>query len=163
LYDYGIETNAPDNDYQICEPFAAALASTTPLETTACFQGNCPSKGNDLAVCPSGFWGYRHAIGTPMDVRNGPPTATVVGLGSGRHLTVGVSTDVALVERAKHVEVLSQLCESRSWHYADTRRALFEELRTAPSQLVYLYCHAGVQNRVPGSPTSRWDHWRNLE
>ena len=148
IYDYAFETNAPGEEYSLCPRFSEAVRRHEDLEQLACFIDSCSERG-DRTLCPSGFWGFRHDIGAPVDIDVGRPVATGVSRGVGLHLTIGVSTDSNLVERAPHVNILHQLCPDPSWHYTESRNGLFGLMRTAPSQIVYLYCHAGVQGRVP--------------
>src|SRR5262249_13897055 len=63
IYDYKLDDGWKDAEYKICREFAAAFDGNKPLEESRCFQGECPSRGDDRVVCPSGFWGYRHFIG----------------------------------------------------------------------------------------------------
>jgi hypothetical protein len=63
LYDHPFDDGLAFDDYRLCSAFTAALAGGGPLAETDCFQGNCPSYGDDRVVCPSGFWAFAIASG----------------------------------------------------------------------------------------------------
>ena len=66
FYDYPLDTQS--THHKLCDDFISALQNKKPLEETTCFNGACPSYDNLDYVCPSGFWGYRHFLGTPVTV-----------------------------------------------------------------------------------------------
>jgi hypothetical protein len=64
LYDY--RTKWELGGLTLCPAFLAAQADAAPLEQAPCFKGECPSVDAPQVMCPSGFWGFRHAIGVPL-------------------------------------------------------------------------------------------------
>jgi KAP family P-loop domain len=63
LYDHPIDTNLPFENYTLCPDFSAAFENKSDLTNTACWHGECPGYDNPSIICPSGFWGFRHALG----------------------------------------------------------------------------------------------------
>ena len=165
FYDYPfLDGNAP-GDYSLCPEFVAALKSAKPLEECVCFQGSCPSYGQELVVCPSGFWGFRHYLGLPMSVKSAPDAPLKIGGGSPPRLAVSVSTDKNFVERSSHEQRLQQM--GVGWEYADSRDEALDMLKATESQIVYFYCHGGLTDKgFPylslGSTDSDWFTRGNL-
>jgi hypothetical protein len=159
IYDYPLDTNAEDG-WRLCDSFLQHLSSRdTPLEETECFRGVCPNLGDLAVVCPSGFWGFRHALGMPL---SGPPGMTVpseLACPLGPQLAVAVSTDPAFILRSTHETTLKQLQSSLRWEYGATRKDVLRLLKETQAQIVYFYCHGGLANRVPyiqvGPPDER--------
>ncbi len=95
IYDHPLKVE--QWDLTICPAFLSARG-VTPLATTACFHGECPSYGYDSVVCPSGFWGFRHQIGYSASLTGGTNTdakdqALVISGGTLPLFTGGASTD----------------------------------------------------------------------
>ena len=173
IYDYPLDSQRPDDAFKLCPIFVDAFNQKTDLLTTACFHGACPSRGQNTIVCPSGFWGFRHAIGLPISLATGDPgdragraTETVTRL---RYrdvpvMVVAVSTASDLTERESHeqdVRALEKEWSKRSWLLGNTRDLALQHMATGKPHLVYFYCHGGMTNRdgktVPylsvGAPT----------
>jgi subtilase family serine protease len=150
IYDYvGFDTTARDQDYKLCPAYVASLEAPAPLEATPCFQGDCPSRGDATIVCPSGFWGFRHALGVPVSVLPGddaPPEILPTG---NRDLTVAVSTDPDFTLRVEHELELRDLFQGYGWNYAASRQDALRVLKASRSQIVYFYCHGGVLDGTP--------------
>jgi hypothetical protein len=159
FYDYYIDTTARMDDYKLCPAFLEAMESPEPLYDSKCFRGECPCQEEQTTICPSGFWGYRHSIGIPTSVGEAVDAAFSIPSETAPQLTVAVSTDPNFELRANHEKTLEKLRDDLGWHYADTRDETFHLLKTAPSHLVYFYCHGGVHENDPylqvGSPTER--------
>jgi hypothetical protein len=159
FYDYAFDTGAPPDSYTLCPAFMDARRAAEPLEDTACFRGGCPSRGLETVICPSGFWGYRHALGLPLSVAEAPDAPGTLACPGAPEFTVGVSTDPAMSLRVAHVQALRALHPALGWHYADTRDATLDLLKTTQPHVVYFYCHGGLANNVPyiqvGPPTER--------
>ncbi len=144
FYDYPfLDGNAPE-DYSICPTFLAALQGDAPLEDTACFQGNCPSYADELVICPSGFWGFRHTLGLPMSVKSAPDAPLKIGGGSPK-MAVSVWTGKDFKERPSHEKRLQAM--GVGWEYADSRNKSLAMLKATKSQIVYFYCHGGLTDR----------------
>lgn len=150
IYDYmGFDTTAGTEEYSLCPSYADSTESSTPLEETRCFQGECPSRGRETVVCPSGFWGFRHALGVPVSVVDGADAAPAILRGDERALTVAVSTDPEFTLREQHERELQALFEGYGWNYAASREETLRLLKAKKSQIVYFYCHGGVEGETP--------------
>jgi len=145
FYDYPfLDGNAP-GDYSLCPEFLKALQGDKPLEECDCFQGNCPSYNEELVICPSGFWGFRHYLGLPMSVKSAPDAPLKIGGGSPPKMAVSVSTDKNFVERPSHEQRLQKM--GVGWEYADSRDEALDMLKATESQVVYFYCHGGLTDK----------------
>ena len=149
VYDYGFDTNAAITSYTLCPAFLDALEGQEPLEECECFKGNCPSRGQETVICPSGFWGYRHCLGMPLSVGNSPDAPSEITYQQGPQFAVGVSTDDDLWQRPAHEETLQTLHEELDWNYAATRDDTLRLLKETSPHLVYFYCHGGIANNIP--------------
>lgn len=146
LYDYPLDTNA---DLSLCPEFEAALGAGIPLENTECFANGC-RHADPRVMCPSGFWGYRHALGLPVSTRYAPAVPTVLDAGDGLDFVAAVCTDPQFVRRTTHLDAIRRECSPKHWQIADTRDAALSTLKQAKPHLVYFYCHGGVTaSRVP--------------
>ncbi|MHB8066929.1 MAG: CHAT domain-containing protein [Desulfobaccales bacterium] len=144
IYDYPLDTGA--QSFSLCNSFAAALKKGQPLEDLECFQGNCPTRGDDTAICPSGFWGFRHYLGMPLSVGDGPDMPPFIPVQQDLHLSMIVATDLQFLD--KHSQALRKLRTQMVWNYADRRDEAFKVLKESP-HLVYFYCHAGLTRGKP--------------
>ncbi len=149
IYDYPIIDTLPGSMFSLCQTFEAALDAGTPLADTPCFQGTCPSRGNLRAICPSGFWGFRHVLGLPVSIGGDQGNVELkITYEDSPTLAVSFSTDFAL--RAAHLQKIQQLRSPLGWFEADTGEETLEYLRTANAHLVYFYCHGGLtEDKVP--------------
>ncbi|MFL5542073.1 MAG: hypothetical protein ACJ8J0_24010 [Longimicrobiaceae bacterium] len=149
FYDYdALDTGAPLSAvFELCPGFVQALQDAdTPLERQPCFQGSCPSREEPRHVCPSGFWGFRHELGMPVSVQNGPEAAVAIEV---RDAAFGIAVYRGLQRRAQHELALQKLAKGWGWNYADTRDEAIELLHEKHSQIVYFYCHGGYSNDAP--------------
>ena len=150
IYDYDFDNQARRfEDYDLCPTFAEALAQRRPLQDTACFRGACPVRNSFTSVCPSGFWGFRHAIGLPISMgRDGAgDVATRIRYDTVPAIVVAVSTAPDLQGRLSHQRELQALHEkwaTQSWTLAETRESVLTSLSERKPHLVYFYCHGGV-------------------
>ncbi len=156
LYDYvGLSDTADLDEYDLCPGFLDALAGDAPLGDTPCFQGNCPSRGTNRTVCPSGFWGFRHALGIPVTLKGAPDAPLAIMYQGQPTLSVAVSTDPQFELRVAHEGVLREL--RPDLRYADTRAGALALLKDSGAQVAYFYCHGGFDKDVPfirvGAPT----------
>ena len=165
IYDYNLDSDAfpvKDGRYALCGTFETALKSNAPLENCACFHGRCPVKEEIDAIikkrglitemgpviCPSGFWGYRHAIGLPISVKDGPDAPTQISFKNAPVMGVGIAT--TLKGWPAHGANLLKLRSDLGWHVASTREDVLKMLQATESHLIYFYCHGGVnQEKVP--------------
>jgi hypothetical protein len=149
FYDYPLDTTQPLDRYSLCPDFLNSLADGAALSGTACFKGSCPSRGRDLVVCPSGFWGFRHQLGLPASVSKADDFTPAIPCAGAPQLTVAVSTDPAFAWRSRHEEKLQALVPGLGWHHARTQEEALQLLKQGQAHLVYFYCHGGLQEGVP--------------
>ncbi len=147
MYDYPLDSGA--DGYALCREFADCLTAGASLDELSCFKGGCPSFDDDTVVCPSGFWGYRHALGLPLSAASAPDPPTRIRYVGAPDLAVSMSTDPQLIERESHEQALRALRADVGWSYADTRAGTLDLLRATHAHLVYFYCHGGVVNKIP--------------
>ena len=157
IYDYPISFSLEANERQLCPEFARAYATGLPLGETACFSGRCPSKGNPAAVCPSGFWGFRHALGLPVscvgdddehDVERDSGIAARIEYRDAPLLIVGVSKSADLPQTRPHTEKLLALrpdWPASAWKVTDDLPSLMEAMKGQQPHLVYMYCHGAMR------------------
>ena len=144
VYDYApFDDTASFDHYSLCDVFANALANPGSVEKLSCLEGNCPHRGEDRIVCPSGFWGYRHFLGLPLsstlDVQ---PFLTRE---RPARLVFGSASD--LDRRDDHEASLGRLGATMTSGHS--RAELLRRLRDDAPQLVYLYCHGGLDGTQP--------------
>lgn len=144
IYDYPLDTGADTKDYQLCPQFLDALKGADPLEKCACFDGNCPSQGDDVTICPSGFWGFRHALGLPLSLVDAPDAPTEIGVQDRPSCVLSVCLDPNFTLRAAHETRLQNMLTQAEWTRADSRETTFDALKLAKPHLVYFYCHGGL-------------------
>lgn len=146
LYDYDLEENA--ENLSLCPAFLGSLGSDESLERARCFNGACPSRGQDRVVCPSGFWGFRHALGVPLSIEGAPDAPTALKVDAEPRLSVAVSLDPNFVERDGHITQLRTLAPELE--YIDTRQEAIDGMKSSPApHLFYLYCHGGIKGTFP--------------
>jgi hypothetical protein len=165
FYDYKLDDGADPRLIKLCDTFLSAVRDKTPLEQTDCFQGNCPSRGNNMIVCPSGFWGFRHNLGLPVSIKKGEEegddAAVTITFSGAPKIAMSVSTDPNFRERPKHEQALRSLNLATTEEYADTRDEAVSLMKATKSQVIYFYCHGGLlQNGIPfisvGDKTGDW-------
>jgi len=141
FYDHPVEPmpgSETTGKYELCSEFLGALDGEAPIEDCRCIAGDCPSYEDELVVCPSGFWGYRHQIGwLPQTIE----AVTKVPANSKAEMVIGISTDKELGQRDAHIEEILKMGKGK---VARTRERFRELAREGNPQLVYLYCHGGV-------------------
>lgn len=149
LYDYSLDDGI--SSHKICPAFSRDFKGNVPLEQTDCFNGMCPSRGNRDTVCPSGFWGYRHILGLPLSVAGADDAPTQINWQDAPQLTVAVSTNLEFFKQ--HEEAIEKQLKARwpalGWNYAETRQLTLQYLKDKKPQLVYFYCHGGLENNAP--------------
>ncbi|MCA9933525.1 MAG: CHAT domain-containing protein [Ardenticatenaceae bacterium] len=145
MYDYPLNDGKDLSDFSLCDTFTKALQAGTPLAETACFQGHCPNYEDDLIVCPSGFWGFRHSIGLPVTTNAAPDAPTEIPTGDKPSMAVSIYTDFALWNG--HEKKLRAL--DVGWDIAKTRDDSLDLLKRTEAQAVYFYCHGGLVKGLP--------------
>ena len=159
IYDYPLDTGLNASQFKLCPTFEKALKEKTPLAQTACFQGNCPSAGQDDTICPSGFWGYRHAIGMPVTIPHAADAPTTLKATGGVELAMAVSTDPAFAGRTEHEQALKKLLPDLKFHYAAERPETIKMMQERSPHVLYFFCHGRLANGVPsievGPPKTR--------
>jgi hypothetical protein len=150
IYDSLLQTKVrSDREYSLCDEFEAALGRPEPLEQTRCFKGDCPHRDEKLVICPSGFWGYRHALGLPVSVGSAPDSPTLIEYDTDPAFAVGISTDPDLHGWADHEKGLRALLPGLGWDERLDRQTTLDLMKQTRAPLVYFYCHGGVDGRVP--------------
>ncbi len=157
VYDLPLDTTLPAQRYQLCSEFRTSLEQAGQIETQRCFRDRCANADQDDVICPSGFWGFRHAIGIPLSVGEGWSDAVpMLHYAHVPSLSVAVSTDPGLTLRAAHEGCLQRLQERLSWQYADNRKDTIDMMLANRSAVLYFYCHGGSLDDIPyiqvGSP-----------
>lgn len=153
FYDRPLDTGLDGDAYRPCPIFAAALSSGRSLAATECFDGGCPTLDVDGAnaelnlVCPSGFWGYRHALGMPSSVGEGGDGAPEIVLQGGA--TLGACVYPGFERLAEHRKRLEALRPDLGLRLAEDRMAAFRVMGEEGLRLVYFYCHGGESKSVP--------------
>src|SRR6185436_12549532 len=130
----------------LCPTFEQAFNQNSALPDLDCFKGNCPSRTDVTTVCPSGFWGFRHYLGMPLSVKNGPPVATTIDVKGDLKMAVGVATNLTLFKT--HTDAVKGLRPGMGWEYAETRAKVFDVMKESP-HVVYFYCHGGLARNAP--------------
>lgn len=148
FYDYPFTPDLPKDQQKLCPSFIASLASDD-LAAEPCFVGDCPSRTRGDTICPSGFWGYRHAIGLPPSIgaqQSSPGEIPPYILMSGEAaITAGVSTDPKMRSRSPHLRRLRDDTGVPINVY-DTCEGTVRALQANRAPVVYFYCHGGVHN-----------------
>lgn len=151
LYDYPFDTN---KGATVCSAFLEDLAADVPLAQQRCMLGACPTRDQEQVVCPSGFWGFRHAIGMPLSTQRangGGETEhdapfVLAGLEDPR-VAASAWRDLSL--REEHFSRLRKLRPSQFLEDAETRDEAIALLRRSTPHVVYFYCHAGIKGEIP--------------
>lgn len=150
IYDHPLDTAL--GDYQLCPAFSLSLEEKPKLEESPCFQGRCPSYGQPQIVCPSGFWGFRHALGMPLSIgQDGLSAHPYITYRGTPQMLVGVSTDPGFKLRKAHETTLQNLTGQKGWQYleGDKRDEVLALMRDQKPQLVYFFCHGGMVGSLP--------------
>jgi hypothetical protein len=149
IYDYPLDDGI--SSHRICPAFSQDFQNNVQLEQTDCFNGKCPSRGKLDTVCPSGFWGYRHVLGLPLSVAGADDAPTKIDWQDAPQLTVAVSTNLEFFKQ--HEEAIEKQLKAKwpalGWNYAESRQLTLQYLKDKKPQLVYFYCHGGVENNAP--------------
>lgn len=143
LYDHTFPSDEKIDPKKVdlCPTFLESLESNdSKLNDCACFKGDCPSKDDKYRVCPSGFWGYRHAIGFPSSDRAGKGATFKLRYRQEPSMVVAVSTDFKL---GSHLKKLQGFVEQGHLLYADNQKQTMVQMEKELSQLIYFYCHGG--------------------
>ncbi|WP_279579967.1 hypothetical protein [Fodinicola feengrottensis] len=145
LYDLPLDSNAAN--LSLCADFVAS-AEKGELFGSACLTGTCKqaSEPDPRLVCPGGFWGFRHALGIPLSIGGGPAVPMTLPYRDGVALAGGVYQDFPSAQG--HVEALRGLVRWRDYRMGRDRLGTLEALGEQ-AQIVYFYCHGGVEGDVP--------------
>lgn len=158
FYDHDVER--PERGrFELCKDFAGALGdSDTPLEECSCMLSGCNNRDEPHVVCPSGFWGFRHELGWPTSTEE-PGTELEYMEAPG--VLVGLSTDSKLERRQAHLRKVKGLLPAGAVDVAEDRATFDRGMRARAADVLYLYCHGGIQEKIPylslGRPDSRQD------
>ncbi|HEU4769114.1 MAG TPA: hypothetical protein VFS77_17150, partial [Pyrinomonadaceae bacterium] len=152
--------------FQLCPTFSAAIdaarAGGPPLEECECFKGGCELKKmiveiqkpgskktlNSLPpmICPSGFWGFRHALGLPLTL-DGTDTdiPPVINFKTDLEFVACVSTDQQFVKRDPHLERLKVLKQNLKFNRDEDYDSVVIRLKSTTPHFLYFYCHGGIR------------------
>lgn len=149
LHDYKFRENLKSYDrVKLCADFVQALTDGRALAGTDCFRGDCPSRDDPLVLCPSGFWGYRHAIGFPRAVDRDRDFSIAYDAAPRLLMSVWKGDDFKL--RAGHEAALKSAVGDGNWRYAGTFDDTLARMQEDGTQVVYFYCHGGLgEHDVP--------------
>jgi hypothetical protein len=170
IYDYPWKPDQYDDfentPFELCPTFAAAIEKAgnggQPLEESDCFKGGCYLKSliNEITkpestktlldlpamICPSGFWGYRHAVGLPLTLDGANSEAPpVISFEGALRMIAGVSTDPNFVERDPHLNRLKVLTQTITVQRDEDYSNVVKHLKTTVPHLLYFYCHGGIR------------------
>ena len=152
LYDHALDTTVPESEvdavYRICPDFAAACKPGAALQETACFRGECAHAALET-VCPSGFWGFRHALGAPLSARENEDVPGTIALDEPAAFVLAVGTDDDLELREDHEAAITRLAAPLACHRAATRADALRQLAEEPVRVAYFYCHGGLAGTIP--------------
>ncbi len=138
LYDRPIETQLKNLDaFSLCGAY---------WEGPACLEGRCPNHDNERIVCPAGFWGFRHAIGVPIGAAQLDATADV-GAAPLRLFASAYAGKFPL--RDDHLAKLQKAVGAAFFDKALTCDGTVKRMQQGGFQLLYFYCHGGVEDAVP--------------
>ena len=146
IYDYPLNTAKKLEEYTLCPTFLESMTKSEPLEETSCFKGDCPSRGNETVVCPSGFWGFRHSIGMPMKIGAQELKPRML---YDKAPVVDCAAFQAFYSWAEHKKNLESLSPQINWQMKFTHDETVKMLKTTSPHLVYFYCEGGAENEVP--------------
>ena len=149
FYDHPIHDVPPKGSrFSLCPDFAAAIAGRQSLEQSACMTTGCKHRAEESVVCPSGFWGFRHELGWPPSADESSAEISHMGNPS---VVIGVSTDRNLKQRANHVTTIKRQLKptSTDLEVAESLDSLTLALKKRSLNLVYMYCHGGMEGRIP--------------
>jgi hypothetical protein len=145
IYDYPLNTAKQLDEYTLCPAFLEARKAGEPLEETSCFKGECPSRGNETVICPSGFWGFRHSIGLPMGI-GAPEINPKIEYDKFPEVDCAA---FLFKTWEKHKQKLESLKPEIQWQMKYTHDETVELLKNTNPHLVYFYCEGGAENKVP--------------
>jgi hypothetical protein len=145
IYDRPLDTGAAH--LTLCPVFVKAIEDGRPLDAEPCFLGACPWEGVDTVVCPGGFWGFRHYLGTPVSQGEESDVAAVIDGSNGPAMSACFFPGFA--GWPEHNARLRPMFPGTYWQTASSRDEAKRLLRRSASHLVYFYCHGGLQGTVP--------------
>jgi hypothetical protein len=138
LYDRPIETELKNlAGFTLCADF---------WERSDCLDGRCPNHGNSRVVCPSGFWGFRHSIGVPIGCASVDAAADVAPA-KVRLFASAYAGKFPL--RDAHLQELEKLVGAGSFEKTLTYEETVTRMQQGGFQLLYLYCHGGMDGAIP--------------
>ncbi len=156
FYDYPLTPQeVTEQPYPLCPGFLRAAEQPGELGGSACWTGRCPTllAGNRQVVCPSGFWGFRHAMGMPLSMSGRPARGSapadapaVIGFSARPSFTAGFSTDPELKEAPAHQARLRRIFGAAApnderFRIGASRDQVLDNFKTTRPHLVYFYCH----------------------
>jgi hypothetical protein len=156
VFDHPLDTQ--EENLRLCPTFLAASPNgAEAIAASECFQGRCPSYADSTVVCPSGFWGYRHAIGIPV-AHNPNETDTPADAAASLGCTGDVAfispqcTDAQFIRREDHEARIRALSARIKLDPIRTRDDTLSRLRKGGFHIAYFFCHAGLGGQDRDTP-----------
>jgi hypothetical protein len=145
VYDRPLDMARASAEFALCPSFRRALEPGAPLGESECWTGACPVADDAAAVCPSGFWGFRHAVVHVVPMRT-EPDIVVRYQGTPEVATVAGSE---LKRVDAHLQRLAAALPHVEWLRVPGSEAFLALLREGTPQVIYLYCRGGVDDGIP--------------
>ena len=154
FYDYPLDDGRRLAEYRLCDVFVTAVRRGQPLQETVCFQGDCPAYDDDeeITICPSGFWGFRHSLGMPLVSSSLTDASMTIQHEGDPQIAMSVATDAGFRYRQQHEAALRSMGLLRG-EYADSREATIELMKQSVAEVVYFFCFGGLEE--DGTPFMR--------
>jgi len=150
VYHHPFVPGDPKN--RVCPEFLDVLQKGRDLLTDwTCLQGRCPNEEDVNVVCPSGFWGFKHIVETPLPYPgvDQNDVALVISVTGQVRLNLVESLDPAFVLRPVHEQRL------RAWPNLEVvgpftaRLPALTAMQQEPPHIVYFYVDGGRSGTVP--------------
>lgn len=140
IYDHRLDTQVQNlGSFALCDTFGQS--------PEVCFRGDCPNREQPRTICPSGFWGFRHSIGVPLGVGASSEICSVVPTAPLGALASAYAGEFAL--RDAHLARLESLFGVGRFEKKLTRSETVQALKKGDFQLLYFYCHGGIEDDSP--------------
>ncbi|MFA4849518.1 MAG: coenzyme-B sulfoethylthiotransferase subunit gamma [Methanoregula sp.] len=146
IYDFNLKTQQDTSRYHLCPQFLKALQDKKSLKELRCFVNNCTAKTDPdgLTVCPMGFWGFRHIIGSPLSVAGDSIRNSIQ---SGDELKILFARAQPLDSGDAHLKAVRNIVtidqnrfKKASVDLAKDEKDLLVKLNQPP-HIIYFFCH----------------------
>jgi hypothetical protein len=145
LYDRPIDTGLPVEDYILCRDFSAALETGSNLTDTACWHGDCPGCDDARIICPSGFWGFRHALGLSLPIHNDMRQPILIQYTDAPVVLLAIATNIdGSQEHSRRIADLAP-----TLYMVNNRRDLRDAMTRSNPNLIYFFGPGGEEDGIP--------------